>query len=86
MVIVGSGTEEYLTVSGTGSVFRNAISTDKNGDSDYEMVYTKDVRDEQITVAVESTVFREQSDISLRHRVLAIRRTWHCRETRRLPL
>ena len=55
MVIVGNGTEAYLAVSGTGSVFRNAISTDKNGDFDYEMVYPRDVRDEQITVAVEST-------------------------------
>ena len=36
MVIVGNGTEAYLAVSGTGSVFRNAISTDKNGDFDYE--------------------------------------------------
>ena len=55
MVIVGNGTEAYLAVLGTGSVFRNAISTDKNGDFDYGMIYPRDVRDEQITVAVEST-------------------------------
>jgi hypothetical protein len=46
--------ESPLTFSGAGSVFRNAKSTDENGDFQYEMVYTRDVRPEQITVTVES--------------------------------
>jgi hypothetical protein len=51
----GSGffPESSVTFSGAGSVFKNAKSTDKNGDFEYEMVYTRDVRSEQITVTVE---------------------------------
>ena len=51
----GSGffLESSVTFSGAGSVFKNAKSTDKNGDFEYEMVYTRDVRSEQITVTVE---------------------------------
>ncbi len=44
-----------VTFSGAGSVFRNAKVADRNGEFEYEMLYTRDVRSEQITVTVETS-------------------------------